>query len=719
MATLVLTAVGTALGGPIGGALGALAGQAVDHGVLFRQGAREGPRLSELRVQTSSYGSAIPQLFGTMRVAGTVIWSTDLIETRTVTRAGKGQPGVAQYGYHASFAVLLSARPVTGIGRVWADGALIRGAAGDWKVATGFRLHAGGEDQAADPLIASAEGRGLAPAHRGCAYVVFEDLALEQFGNRLPSLTFEVTADAGPVGGGAIAAALAPEVGGAVALTVDGFAGTGGSMAAVLDTLAQASGAWFAPAGAGLVMRDAGAPAATVAPQTDRGATRAVAAADRAPAVVTVSHYDPARDWQAGVQRVRRVGGAGTTTLTLEVPAAVSAAAAKGIAANALARLAAARVRRTVPATLAALALAPGDVVTLTDEAGAWRVEEVALEAAATALGSGMAVTLTLVPLPAVMAAANAASGRVLAAPDLPIGATLLYAAELPALDDAVTAQPRLTVVASGAGAGWRAAALMISIDGGASWTEAGATAAPGIVGTVETPPPAGQAALTDRTASLVVRLAREDMALADADAGALDAGANLALVGDELVQFGRAEPLGAARWRLSALWRGRRATAAVAGAAGDRFVLLDAATARTIDLPLATLGTSVGVMAAGVGDGAASPVVAVPVTGTSVLPPAPVALRWTAAAGGGAEVGWIRRSRAGWRWLDGVDAPLGEESEAYRVTVAGAGGTRALVTGTPTVAVTAAERGGGPVTVTVRQRGTFGESPPATITID
>ncbi len=35
-------------------------------------------------------------------------------------------------------------------------------------------------------------GAGFAPAYRGVAYVVFEDLALEPFGNRVPQFTFEV-----------------------------------------------------------------------------------------------------------------------------------------------------------------------------------------------------------------------------------------------------------------------------------------------------------------------------------------------------------------------------------------------------------------------------------------------------------------------------------------------------------------------------------------------
>ena len=42
---------------------------------------------------------------------------------------------------------------------------------------------------------------------------------------------------------------------------------------------------------------------------------------------------------------------------------------------------------------------------------------------------------------------------------------------------------------------------------------------------------------------------------------------------------------------------------------------------------------------------------------------------------GGDLLFSWRRRSRSGFAWLDGVDAPLGEAREAYRVgvTVAGA----------------------------------------------
>src|SRR5687768_6144543 len=132
MATVVLTVAGTLIGGPVGGAIGGMVGNVIDREILFRPKGREGPRLQELRVQTSSYGTQIPRIFGTMRVAGSVIWATDLQEHRS-TQGSKGRPDTTSYAYSASFAVALSGRPIREVRRIWAEGKLLRGAAGDLK----------------------------------------------------------------------------------------------------------------------------------------------------------------------------------------------------------------------------------------------------------------------------------------------------------------------------------------------------------------------------------------------------------------------------------------------------------------------------------------------------------------------------------------------------------------------------------------------------------
>ena len=97
MATLVLTVVGTVLGGPIGAAVGATLGQVVDSTLLFAPKGRQGPRLNDLRLQTSRYGDPVPQIFGTMRVAGSVSWATDLKERRTKQGCGNGHQSVTTY----------------------------------------------------------------------------------------------------------------------------------------------------------------------------------------------------------------------------------------------------------------------------------------------------------------------------------------------------------------------------------------------------------------------------------------------------------------------------------------------------------------------------------------------------------------------------------------------------------------------------------------------
>jgi len=93
--------------------------------------------------------------------------------------------------------VALASRPIQGIGRIWADGNLLRGAAGDLKAQGQLRIYTGEYDQPADPYIKQVEGEALCPAFRGLAYAMFQDLDLGDFYNRVPTLTFEVFADDG------------------------------------------------------------------------------------------------------------------------------------------------------------------------------------------------------------------------------------------------------------------------------------------------------------------------------------------------------------------------------------------------------------------------------------------------------------------------------------------------------------------------------------------
>ena len=207
MATLILGAAGAAIGGSIGGAvlgvsaatiggfIGSTIGSVVDSWIISSLAPTqriEGARLDTLRITSATEGAVIPRLYGRMRMGGNIIWATDFREeTKTSTQGGgKGGGGgkvkTTEYLYYASFAVALCEGPITGIGRIWADGKPMDLSGVTW------RWYPGDEAQTADPFIAAKMGAANTPAYRGTAYVVFEELALSTYGNRLPQLSFEV-----------------------------------------------------------------------------------------------------------------------------------------------------------------------------------------------------------------------------------------------------------------------------------------------------------------------------------------------------------------------------------------------------------------------------------------------------------------------------------------------------------------------------------------------
>jgi GTA TIM-barrel-like domain/Putative phage tail protein len=215
MATVVLqyagAALGTFLGGPIGGiigrAAGAIAGNVIDQKLFGSSSHHEGPRTSSLSVMSSDEGAPIPVVYGRMRIAGQVIWATNLEEVATTTTqktSAKGGPQntSTEFSYFSNFALGLCEGEIDGIGRVWADGKEI-----DIEKFNP-RIYLGTEMQNADALISAIEG--AAPAYRGLAYIVFERLPLAQFGNRLPQLAFEVIRKGNSVSGALRAMSVIP-----------------------------------------------------------------------------------------------------------------------------------------------------------------------------------------------------------------------------------------------------------------------------------------------------------------------------------------------------------------------------------------------------------------------------------------------------------------------------------------------------------------------------
>ena len=213
MADIVLPVVGAVagfvIGGPAGAVMGANLGMMASRAFFPKNQhvqlpTQEGPRLADLRAQTSTYGNVVPRVYGTMRIAGNVIWATDIKEVRTEktssTSSGGGKGGggsvtssqtSVSYEYFITMAIAICEGEVDEIIRVWADSKvlteeILSSAQGKYNV------HLGTEDQMVDDIMAKYLAAGTIPAYRGMAYVVIEDFPLAAYGNRIPNFTFEV-----------------------------------------------------------------------------------------------------------------------------------------------------------------------------------------------------------------------------------------------------------------------------------------------------------------------------------------------------------------------------------------------------------------------------------------------------------------------------------------------------------------------------------------------
>jgi len=670
MATLVLTALGTAIGGPLGGAVGGLLGNRLDRSIAGSGQPVSGVRLQDLAVSTSSYGQPVPRHFGTVRAAGTIIWSTELTESSERQGGGKNSPAVTSYSYSVSLAVALASRPIARIGRIWADGQLLRGAAGDLKVGGRLRLYHGHGDQQPDPLIAADLGASC-PAFRGLAYCVFEGLQLASYGNRIPALTFEIVADEGGVELADIVAAAGAEI--VAERPLPGLAGWsdgGDGLAACLADVGELYPLTYRNAAGLLAIAEGDGtgdvvtlPEAAVAGEEEADSLRIGGQSRRLAAAAVpagIRYYDPARDYQIGTQLSGRSAGGGGFAL-LDFPGVLAADDARMLAAR-LADRASARLEVASWHT-AELSdkFAAGSVVRIPGRPGRWRVESWELGA------DGVALELVRLPITIAEQAILTDAGRPAPPRDLSVTPTWLAAFELPSANAGDTRQ--VHVAASSATAGWTGAALYLEQDG--DLVPVGTVGARrSVVGTLASDLPPSQALFLERDSTLEVAIAA-DQALTGVPADFLAQGANRALIGDEIVQFVAATRLGGGRWRLSGLLRGRGGTEAAAWAgcaAGRPFVLLDDSLTA---LDSTRIGANRPLRFAALGLADAEPVWAELGNAMgSVKPLSPVHPLREDLPDGGVSLSWTRRLRGGWDWPDLPAVPGAAEAECYQVGI-------------------------------------------------
>lgn len=208
--SLVLGVVGAAVGSMFFGmtSLGWAVGSSLGN-VFFAEKLpdinQQAPRLSDLKIQTSTYGTIIPDLYGTYRISGNIIYSSGIRETQHQEEQESGNKGgggqkITQTTFTYSVdctAIALCKGKTKAVRRIWADGVLV------YDISTtnnsivddlgaDFTFYDGSETQMPDSTIESILGVGETPAYRGISYIVLKDLDLSKYNNRMPNFTFEV-----------------------------------------------------------------------------------------------------------------------------------------------------------------------------------------------------------------------------------------------------------------------------------------------------------------------------------------------------------------------------------------------------------------------------------------------------------------------------------------------------------------------------------------------
>jgi hypothetical protein len=404
-------------------------------------------------------------------------------------------------------------------------------------------------------------------------------------------------------------------------------------------------------------------------------------------------------------------GGGGAIDARSELPAVLTAGEAKRWVELGLARRwqAASSVRLRLPPSR--IGLKAGFQIGLPGLARSMMVRTADID--------GMAVVVEAETVAAEIAELPADPGRGVPDPDVPIGRTELALFELPALGDAPEFAPKLLVAASNEGK-WKPVPIELRL--GSELIVRLALNRRAVLGATTTALDARSPMILDELSSVTVRLVNSGQVLLNADSDAMMAGANLAMIGEELIQFGQAEQLEAGLFRLSRLLRGRRGTewASLTHGAGEWFCLFNPAELAPIDLAPGAAGAVLSAISHGVADSAPLPEARRLSSGESTRPLSICHLR-TWRYGSSIQLSWVRRSQRGWSWNDGVAVPSDSFPECYRVTIVGPAGQLQLETEIPSAILDAASlpaATGQSVEIQVRTIGPVAMSQPRTVSI-
>lgn len=220
MAQLILAAAGAAIGGAIapgaigilgltGASAGWLAGSLIGSLLFAPNNKQVGPKLDDLKVSGSSYGTVIPYVEGHPRVSGQIIWASDKRAIEHTEEYGKGgSQSITTYTYEVDLLYAVASVECDVLLRVFSGGDLVAnfrtGESAETTVNSGstdawarLTFYSGASDQLPDPDYEAAVGLGNAPAYRTWTTIFIKSCNLGNVG-QIPNFTFEIAREGTP-----------------------------------------------------------------------------------------------------------------------------------------------------------------------------------------------------------------------------------------------------------------------------------------------------------------------------------------------------------------------------------------------------------------------------------------------------------------------------------------------------------------------------------------
>jgi hypothetical protein len=264
---------------------------------------------------------------------------------------------------------------------------------------------------------------------------------------------------------------------------------------------------------------------------------------------------------------------------------------------------------------------------------------------------------------------------------------------DLPVLPNEQADGVRMHVAVRGDSVGWHGAVLYRSDDDGLSYQEIDQTTIASTSGAALTVLANSEPQRFDVLSTVDVAVNAE---LESVSFTALLNGANVAMLGSEIIQFQTAQLMSHNIYRLSGLLRGRLGTEITVAdhALAEPFVLVNSALLRE-DISDALLGLERCYKVVSGGNRLeASDEIKFIQNGRRLKPFAPVHVQGKRTGGGDLIISWVRRARANGHWRDKVDVPLVEVTELYEIELFdGEDVVRTLTNTMPVITYSAADQ--------------------------